>query len=87
MGKAKASKYLPRLKEALYYEERRCRINAMYSVFSIEDTEVSEIIHYVENKTGIKAILSNNGENAPYNGTSTYSLDIQKAEKIGFELN
>ncbi len=48
---------------------------------------LSEIIHYIENKTGIKAILSNDGENAPYNGTPTYSLNLQKAEKIGFNFS
>lgn len=53
---------------------------------SYGSVSLSEIIHYVENKTGIKAILSNDGEKGPYNGTPTYSLDLQKAEKIGFKV-
>ncbi|MFT4145712.1 MAG: NAD-dependent epimerase/dehydratase family protein [Mobilitalea sp.] len=54
---------------------------------SYGNVSLSKIIHYVENKTGIKAVLSNNGDDAPYNGTPTYSLDLQKAEKIGFKFS
>ena len=45
---------------------------------------IFEIITYIEHKTGIKAILSNDGDNAPYNGSSTNSLNLCKSEEIGF---
>lgn len=46
---------------------------------------VGEIIGYIEQKTGMKAVLSGNGEAAPYNGYPTYAtLDISKAEASGF---
>ena len=46
---------------------------------------VGEIIGYIEQKTGKKAVLSENGEAAPYNGYPTYAaLDTSKAEASGF---
>ncbi len=43
-----------------------------------------EIIAYVEEKTGSKAIIDKNGENAPYNGEPEYSINTEKAEALGF---
>ncbi|MDF2989456.1 MAG: hypothetical protein K0R50_4966 [Eubacterium sp.] len=66
MGASRAGKYLPRLEEALYYEEKRSRIDAIYSVFSVEDTETISILQRKEsslpiedfnNRTSEKAIL------------------------------
>lgn len=41
---------------------------------------LGEIIEYVENKTGKKAIIDNSGDTAPYNGEPEYSINTQKAK-------
>lgn len=46
-----------------------------------------EIIQYVEQKTGTQAILNDMGENAPYNGEPEYSINTEKAEKLGFRFS
>lgn len=46
-----------------------------------------EIIEYVEIKTGKKAIIDKAGENAPYNGESEYSINIEKAKVLGFKFS
>lgn len=46
-----------------------------------------EIIDYVEKKTGTKAIIDKKGDNAPYNGEPEYSINTDKAEKIGFQFS
>lgn len=46
-----------------------------------------EIISYVERKTGTKAVISNSGDEAPYNGESEYSINTEKAEKLGFRFS
>lgn len=43
-----------------------------------------EIISYVEDKTGKKAQYSFEGDEAPYNGTPEYSIDMQKARGLGY---
>lgn len=48
---------------------------------------IREIIEYVENKTGTKAIIDKKGENAPYNGEPEYSLNTEKAELLGFRFS
>lgn len=48
---------------------------------------VREILNYIEEKTGKKAILSNTGEKAPYNGTPEYSINIEKAKKLGYRFS
>lgn len=48
---------------------------------------LGEIIEYVENKTGKKAIIDNSGDTAPYNGEPEYSINTQKAKKLGFEFS
>lgn len=45
---------------------------------------VREILTYVEERTGAKAILSTDGELAPYNGEPPYSINTQKAESLGY---
>ena len=46
-----------------------------------------EIINYVEEKTGSKALLSDDGEDAPYNGEPEYSINTEKAEALGFQFS
>lgn len=48
---------------------------------------VREILDYVEKKTGARAILSEQGENAPYNGVAEYSINTEKAENLGFRFS
>lgn len=46
-----------------------------------------EVIHYVEKKTGSKAVLSETGDAAPYNGETEYSINTHKAEEAGFQFS
>lgn len=43
-----------------------------------------EIITYVEERTGKKAILDSTGEAAPYNECPSYSINTQRAQNLGF---
>ncbi|MBR2401225.1 MAG: NAD-dependent epimerase/dehydratase family protein [Lachnospiraceae bacterium] len=45
---------------------------------------IREILTYVEEKTGVKPILSERGETAPYNGEPSYSINTKKAEGLGY---
>ena len=45
-----------------------------------------EVLDYVEKQTGRRALLTNNGDKAPYNGESEYSINTDKAEALGFEF-
>lgn len=46
-----------------------------------------EILKYVEEKTGHKAIIDENGDVAPYNGEPEYSINTERAEKLGFKFS
>lgn len=48
---------------------------------------LKEIIDYVEKKTGTKAIIDKDGDNAPYNGEPEYSINTEKANTLGFEFS
>lgn len=48
---------------------------------------IREILDYVTEKTGKKAIFSDDGEKAPYNGESEYSINTNKAEALGFKFS
>lgn len=48
---------------------------------------IQEILDYVESKTGKRAILSPNGDAAPYNGTPDYSIDTAQASALGYEFS
>lgn len=43
-----------------------------------------EVIEYVEKKTGKKSVLSVEGETAPYNGQKAYSVNVERAETLGY---
>ena len=47
---------------------------------------IREILDYVEEKTGKKAVLSSDGDNAPYNGDPEFSINTDKAKALGFEF-
>lgn len=48
---------------------------------------LKEIINYVEEKTGKQAILSKDGDHAPYNGAMDYSLNTKLASDLGFDFS
>ncbi len=48
---------------------------------------IREILDYIEKKTGKKAVLSDIGEVAPYNGTAAHSVNIDRAAELGFEFS
>ena len=56
----------------------------IFNAANTQTVSMSQILHFVEKKTGKQAVLSENGELAPYNGTSEYSLDCSKAQRRGF---
>ena len=50
--------------------------------------KISELIGYIEKKTGKSAVYSEDGDEAPYNGLENdMSLDTQKARALGFEFS
>lgn len=48
---------------------------------------LAEIIDFIEIKTGVKAVFSNDGKKAPYNGATEYSLNLRKSEEIGYKFS
>ena len=48
---------------------------------------VREILDFVEQKTGKKAIIEASGDPAPYNGESEYSINTDKAAALGFRFS
>ncbi len=48
---------------------------------------IREILDYVGKKTGKAAILSEDGDAAPYNGTVEYSINTEKAKKLGYPFS
>ncbi len=48
---------------------------------------IKEIITYVEQKTGAKAVIDRAGEDAPYNGEPEYSINTEKAKAFGFRFS
>ncbi|MBQ7774412.1 MAG: NAD-dependent epimerase/dehydratase family protein [Lachnospiraceae bacterium] len=47
---------------------------------------IGEVIGYVEEKTGNKAIINVEGEEAPYNGEPEYSICTDKAKSLGYQF-
>lgn len=52
-----------------------------------ETISLNEIIQYIEKKTGTKAIITTDGDNAPYNGEPEYSINTEKAENLGYHFS
>ena len=50
-------------------------------------TTVMDIAKDYEKKTGKKAIIETTGEAAPYNGTVSHSVNIDKAAELGFQFS
>jgi len=47
---------------------------------------IREILNYLEKETGMRAIISDDGDPAPYNGEPDYSINTEKAESLGFDF-
>ena len=47
---------------------------------------LKEILDYVEKKTGMKAIIDEAGDDAPYNSEPEYSINTEKAKNLGFSF-
>jgi len=47
---------------------------------------VKEILSYIEKKSGKKALIDQEGERAPYNGTPAYSINTKKAQSAGYSF-
>ncbi len=48
---------------------------------------IREILDYVEKKTGKQAVISSTGYDAPYNGTKSHSVNLEKAVGIGYTFS
>ncbi len=46
-----------------------------------------EIIKFIEEKTNTKAIISSDGDDAPYNGECSHCINTEKAEALGFKFS
>lgn len=53
---------------------------------SVGTISLKEIIQYVEKQTGIKAVLSKDGDVAPYNQAPDYSVNVDKAKRLGYQF-
>jgi nucleoside-diphosphate-sugar epimerase len=47
---------------------------------------LGEVIGYVERKTGSTAVFSAAGREGPYNGQKSFSLDVSRAENLGYSF-
>lgn len=45
---------------------------------------IREVLDYLEKETGMSAVINDDGDPAPYNGETEYSINIEKAESLGF---
>ncbi len=59
-------------------------VNGAINGSAMGTISLKEILDYVERKTGRKAIICEEGEEAPYNGEPEYSINTEKAERLGF---
>ena len=48
---------------------------------------IREILDYLESETGMRAVISDDGDPAPYNGETEYSINTEKAESLGFNFS
>ena len=62
-------------------------VNGAINGSSVGTISLREIIDYIEKKTEKQAVLSNQGEVAPYNVEPEYSINTEKAEKVGYHFS
>ena len=63
-----------------------CGFSGPINGCSPQTVTVREILEYVSRKTGKTAVISPEGDEAPFNGASDYSMNTEKAEKLGFHF-
>lgn len=61
--------------------------NGCINAGSYGNISIAEIIKYVENKTSKKAVYSEDGDKAPYNGVPSFSLNLSKAATLGYKFS
>ena len=54
---------------------------------NVGTVSLREIVEYVEKKCGVKAVITPEGDKAPYNGTPDYSINVDLAKKLGYEFS
>ncbi len=54
---------------------------------SPQTISIREALDFVRARTGCVAVLSGDGEPAPYNGEDEYSIDVARAEGLGFRFS
>ena len=64
-----------------------CDFTGIVNGASNGTVSLREIISYAEQKTGKKAILSTEGDAAPYNSEPEYSINTEKARALGFHFS
>lgn len=62
-------------------------INGVINGSAHETISLNEIIKYIEEKTGAKAVINSDGDNAPYNSEPEYSINTERAENLGFKFS
>ena len=53
---------------------------------SPQSITLQEIFDYIEDHTGKKAIITSDGDKAPFNDIQSHSLNVKKAQDIGFHF-
>ncbi len=48
---------------------------------------LQEVLRYVTEKTGKQPVFGSDGDPAPYNGEREYSINTEKAERLGFSFS
>lgn len=61
-------------------------VTGIYNAYNERTFSLQEIIDYVSKKMNQCAIISTDGEASPYNGVKSYSLNIDRAKKIGYSF-
>lgn len=62
-------------------------VSGAFNGASYGTISLREIIAYVENKTGAKAVIDESGDEAPYNGAPEYSICTDKAKALGYAFS
>jgi nucleoside-diphosphate-sugar epimerase len=61
-------------------------LTGTFNASGLGTISLGEIIRYVEEKSGRKALLTESGEEAPYNGAPSFSLNVNRAEAAGYSF-
>ncbi len=64
-----------------------CNYTGIINGASAGTISLREILDYVERKTGMRALLSPDGDTAPYNGEVEYSINTDRAASLGFAFS